>query len=74
MPPYTLWGIAGVLFTFILWLFKPHLVDALAQFVGGLWHLVTRRSLDDQSAISLVIHKKAKILRVQQFLRVSQRR
>jgi hypothetical protein len=65
--------LAVVVFGWLAWLFKPHLVNLIARMVGTAWHLATRRHLDDQSPTALIVHKHTKILRVQQFLRISPR-
>ena len=62
---------ALAIFALVAWFFKPHLLDALSHVLGYLWHLVTRRTLDSKDRVTYIVHRQTKILRVQQFFRVS---
>jgi len=47
--------------------------DLVAKVVGSLWHLSTRHRLDEKDQVSFIIHRKAKIVDVQNFLRIQPR-
>ena len=48
-----------------------HILELISHLLGTIWHLVTRRSLDEHDSVLYAIDRACKIDLVRQFFRIS---
>ena len=65
MSPF-IWLVIG----WVIGVFTARILEPISHLLGTIWHLATRRSLDEHDSVSYVIHKQMKIFRVRQFFRI----
>ena len=51
-------------------IFTARILEPISHLLGIIWHLATRRSLDEHDSVSYAIHKQMKIFSVRQFFRI----
>ena len=66
MSPF-IWLVIG----WVIGVFTARILEPISHLLGTIWHLATRRSLDEHDSVSYVIHKQMKIFRVRQFFGAS---
>ena len=55
----------------VIGIFNVHILERISRLLGTIWHLVTRRSLDEHDSVLYAIHREHKINLVLQFFRVN---
>lgn len=65
-------AVASFMLGWLIGVFTPHVLEPLSRLIGSVWHLATRRKLDEHDGVTYAIDKSVKTAHVRKFLRVRQ--